>query len=101
MTFTIYYKHPVPRKLGNAHHLPHAILTVKPGCGSIMLWWCFSAAGTGGLVRNEGKLNRLQDKEILHENLLQSTQDLRLDRRTATLGTQPRESRSGLGMMWE
>uniref|UniRef100_A0AAZ3QY73 Tc1-like transposase DDE domain-containing protein n=1 Tax=Oncorhynchus tshawytscha TaxID=74940 RepID=A0AAZ3QY73_ONCTS len=43
-------------------------ITVMPGGGSIMLWECFSAAGTGRLVRFD-------------ENLLQSTQDLRLGRR--------------------
>jgi hypothetical protein len=34
------------------------IPTVKYGGGSIMLWGCFSAAGTGRLVRIERKLNR-------------------------------------------
>ena len=46
-----------------------------------MLWGCFSAAGTGGLVRVEGKLNRLKYSDILNEILVQSTQDLRLCRR--------------------
>ena len=40
-----------------------------------------SAAGTGTLVRLEGKLNRAKYREILDENLLQSTQNLRLGRR--------------------
>ena len=55
--------------------------TVKHGGGSIMLWWCFSAVGTGRLVRNEGKMNGAKYREILDENLLQSVQDLRLRRR--------------------
>ena len=46
-----------------------------------MLWGCFSAAGTGRLVRIEGKINRAKYREILDENLLQSAQDLRLGRR--------------------
>jgi transposase len=43
-----------------------------------MLWGCFS--GTGRLVRIERKMNG-ENSEILDENLLQSTQDLRLGRR--------------------
>ena len=49
------------------------IPTVKQDGGSIMLRGCFSAAGTGRLVRVEAKIN--------DENLLQSAQDLRLGRR--------------------
>ena len=46
-----------------------------------MLWGCFSAAGTGRLVRIEGKMNGAKYREILDENLLQSILDLRLGRR--------------------
>ena len=42
---------------------------------------CFSVAGTGRLVRIEGKMNGAKYREILDENLLQSAQDLRLGQR--------------------
>ena len=45
-----------------------------------MLWGCFSAAGTGRLVRIEGKMNAAMYRDILDENLLQSAFDLRLGR---------------------
>ena len=54
------------------------IATVKHGGGSTMLWGCFSAVGTGRLVRFEGKMIGAKYREIIDENLLQSTQDLRL-----------------------
>ena len=57
---------------------PGTIPTVMHGGGSIMLWGCFSAAGTGSLLRIEGKMSGAKYREILDENLLQSAQDLRL-----------------------
>jgi hypothetical protein len=71
-------KRHVWRKPGTAHHLANTIPTVKHGGGSIMLWGCFSAAGTGRLVRIEGKMNAAMYRDILDENLLQSALDLRL-----------------------
>ena len=55
---------------------PGAIPKVNHGGGNISLWGCFSAAGTGRLVRIEGKINRAKYREILDENLLQSAQHL-------------------------
>ena len=46
-----------------------------------MLRGCFSAAVTGRLVRIEGQMNGPKYKEILDENLFQSTQEFRLGKR--------------------
>uniref|UniRef100_A0AAZ3RDC3 Tc1-like transposase DDE domain-containing protein n=1 Tax=Oncorhynchus tshawytscha TaxID=74940 RepID=A0AAZ3RDC3_ONCTS len=65
--FGLNAKHHIWRKSGT-------IPTVKHGGGSIMLWGCFSAAGTGSLVRIEGKMNGAKYREIL----LQNAEDFRL-----------------------
>ena len=78
--FGINARRRVWRRPGTAHHLENTIPTVKHGGGSIMLWGCFSAAGTGRLVRIEGKMNAAMYRDILDENLFQSTVDLRLGR---------------------
>uniref|UniRef100_A0A8C4RJ08 Transposase n=1 Tax=Erpetoichthys calabaricus TaxID=27687 RepID=A0A8C4RJ08_ERPCA len=57
---------------------PGTIPTGKHGGGSIMLWGCFSAAGTWRLVRIKGKMTAAMHRDILDENLLQSALDLRL-----------------------
>ena len=57
---------------------PGTIPTVKHGGGSIILWGCFPASGTGRLVRIEENINGVMYREILDENLLWSAQDLSL-----------------------
>ncbi|KAG2461940.1 TC1A transposase, partial [Polypterus senegalus] len=69
------------RKPGTDHHQANTIPTVKHGGGSIMLWGCFSAAGTGSLVSIKGKRTAATYRDILDENLLQSALDLRLGQR--------------------
>ena len=46
-----------------------------------MLWGCFSAAGTGRLIRIKGKMNGAEYREAINDNLLQIAQDFRLVRR--------------------
>ena len=48
---------------------------------SLMLWGCFSLAGTGKLVRIEGMMDGAKYREIREWNLFQSSRDLRLGRR--------------------
>jgi hypothetical protein len=56
--FGLNVKSHVWRKPGNIH-------TVNHGGNSIMLWGCFSVAGTGRLDRIETKMNREKYREIL------------------------------------
>ncbi len=65
-------------KPSTAYHLHNTIPTVKHGGSSIMQCGCFSGAGTGEAIREDGKLNAAKYRDILNENLVQSTQDLRL-----------------------
>ena len=57
----------------NIWRKPGTIPTVKHGGGSIMLWGCLLALGTGTRVRIEGKMNGAKYRQILNENLLQNT----------------------------
>ncbi|MCJ8737403.1 hypothetical protein PDJAM_G00023560 [Pangasius djambal] len=79
--FGLNAKRYVWRKPNTAYRPEHTIPTVKHGGGSITLWGCFSSAGTGKLVRVDGKMDGAKYRAILDENLLESAKDLRLGRR--------------------
>ena len=82
---------------------PGTMPTVKQGGGSIILWGCFSAAGTGKLVRIKGKMNEEKYREILDENSAPEhsvTSDWgegSPSNRTTSLSTQQRQCNSGCG----
>ena len=65
------------RKPGTAHHP----LTPSPPWGMGVSASCFSAAGTGRLVRINRTMNGSKYRQILDENLHQSANDLKLWRR--------------------
>ncbi len=69
------------KETSSAHHLQSSIPKVKCAGNSLMLWSCFSAAGTEGLIRIEEKLNAPKYRDSLNKNLVQSIQNLRLGRR--------------------
>ena len=54
------------------------IPTVKHGDGSILLWGCFSAKGTGQLHRTEGKMDGALYCEILGDSPLLSARTLKM-----------------------
>lgn len=68
------------REVNQAFQEKNTIATVKHGGGSLMLWGCVSANGTGNLVRIEGKLNAAGYQKILEENLRESVRKLGMGR---------------------
>uniref|UniRef100_A0A674EJM0 Tc1-like transposase DDE domain-containing protein n=1 Tax=Salmo trutta TaxID=8032 RepID=A0A674EJM0_SALTR len=69
------------RKNNTAHHPKNTMPTMKHGGGSIMLWGCFSSAGTGALIRVEGIMNSSKYQAILAQNLQASVRKLKIKRK--------------------
>ena len=80
------------RKPNTSDHPQNTIPTVKQGGGSIMLWRCFSSAGTGKLVKIEGVMNGAKYREIVEETVFQSARDLRLGQRFFQQDNDPRHT---------
>ena len=79
--FGLNTKQYVWQKSNTAHHPNNSIPPVKHGGGNILLWGCFSAAGTGALVRIEGKMDGAKYCQILEENLLPSARKLSMGKK--------------------
>uniref|UniRef100_A0A803K993 Tc1-like transposase DDE domain-containing protein n=1 Tax=Xenopus tropicalis TaxID=8364 RepID=A0A803K993_XENTR len=66
------------RKKNAAYDPQNTVPTVKHGGGDILLWGCFSAKGTGQLIRINGKMDGAMYREILNDNLLPSARKLKM-----------------------
>ncbi len=67
-------------KTNTEFHKKNIIPTVKHGGGSVMVWGCFAASGTGRLAIIDGTMNSALYQKILKENVQPSVCDLKLKR---------------------
>ena len=63
---------------GQAYDQKNTIPTVNHGDGSLMMWGCFSAAGTGNLDRGAGIMDSQKYQAILKRNVMPSVDILNL-----------------------
>uniref|UniRef100_A0A803JLA2 Transposase Tc1-like domain-containing protein n=1 Tax=Xenopus tropicalis TaxID=8364 RepID=A0A803JLA2_XENTR len=68
------------RKKNAAYDPQNTVPAVKHGGENILLWGCFSAKGTGQLIRINGKMDGAMYREILNDNLLPSARKLKMGR---------------------
>ena len=68
------------RKKGAAFHEKNTLPTVKHGGGSIMLWGCVAASGTGNIAWVEGRMDSTKYQQILEANITPSVKKLKLKR---------------------